>query len=440
MDSPRASARPPLVPPGRLRFNITAQISGRGLTVILALAQVAVALPYLGVEHYGAWMLMLGVAGAIHIADFGIGLATQRAMAEAIARGDGALARGLARQGTLWLSGIALGSLVIGAPLIALADWPAWTGLEDVAEARPAALALLVLTAVALPLNTVPRVAGAAQLQWLQALWGAAGSAATLVWVALAAMFSLSLVAIVAGSAAIALAQNIAMAIHVRALLGWPATDWPGLEIDERKRLRSACGHYAIPQFGLALIQGAPATALSLAGGPAAVTAFSLISRLLAPLAQAQGLALAAVWPAYTDALIRGDLGWVRTHFRRSIGYSLALVVAMAAVTAACDPLIELWTRRTFAGVPASLAWASFAWAGALVLIQPHTTLLIGFGHSSGLARCSLVGYSLAAAALLGAGLVSTPAMVLASGAVALLAVLLPLLLREVRRTTPALN
>jgi len=111
MDSPRASARPLLVPPGRLRFNIAAQIGGRGLTVMLALAQVAVALPYLGIERYGAWMLMLGVAGAIHIADFGIGLATQRAMAEAIARGDGALARGLARQGTLWLSGIALASV-----------------------------------------------------------------------------------------------------------------------------------------------------------------------------------------------------------------------------------------------------------------------------------------------------------------------------------------
>jgi O-antigen/teichoic acid export membrane protein len=421
MDSLRASARSPLVPPGRLRFNIAAQIGGRGLTVILSLAQVAVALPYLGVERYGAWMLMLGVAGALHIADFGIGLASQRAMAEAIARGDGALARGLARQGALWLSGIALGSLVIGAPLIALADWPAWAGLGDVAEARPAALALLVLTAVALPLNTVPRVAGAAQLQWLQALWGAAGSATTLIWVAAAATLSLSLVAIVA-------------------LLGWPATGWPSLAPEERKRLRRACGHYAIPQFGVALVQGAPATALSLAGGPAAVTAFSLVSRLLAPLAQVQGLALAAVWPAYTEALVRGDLGWVRTRFRRSIGYSLALVVAMAAVTAACNPLIELWTRRTFTGVPATLAWASFAWAGALVLIQPHTTLLIGLGHSSGLARSSLVGYSLAAAALLCAGLVSTPAMVLASGAVALLAVLLPLLLREVRRTTPALN
>lgn len=440
MDSPRASARLPLVPPGRLRFNIAAQIGGRGLTVILALAQVAVALPYLGVERYGAWMLMLGVAGALHIGDLGIGLASQRAMAEAIARGDGALARGLARQGTLWLGGIALGWLVVGVPLIAFADWPAWVGITNTAEVRPAALALLLLTAVALPLNTVPRLAGAAQRQWLLALWGAAGSAATLAWVAVAATFSLSLVAIVAGSAGLAVAQNVAMAFHLRSRLAWPATDWPILAPEQRQRLRAACGHYAIPQFGLALVQAAPSTALSLAGGPVAVTAFSLISRLLAPLAQVQGLALAAVWPAYTEALVRGDHDWVRTQFRRSVGYSLALVLAMAAVTSAAEPLIELWTRRAYTGIPASLAWASFAWAGALVLVQPHTTLLIGLGHSAGLARCSLVGYSLATIALLGASLTSTPAVVLASGTVALLAVLLPLLLREIRGATPALT
>ncbi len=418
----------------RLRRNVAALLGARGLTIAMALAQVAVALPYLGGERYGSWMLLLAVASAIHICDFGIGLATQRAMADAIARDHPDVARAVARHGTVALAGIACVLLAAGGPFVAFANWPEWCGLAEASEARVAAGALLVLTALALPLNMAPRVAGAAQRQWIQALWGAVGGAATLAWVVFAAGAAWSFPILVAGAAVIAILQNAAMAIHALRLLGWPLRPWPSLPCAERRELRRNCLLFAVPQFGEALINGMPAAALSVAAGPVAVTGYNLVQRILSPFGQVQGLMLAALWPAYTEAHLRGDLAWVGAKFRQTLGISLGLVVAMAVVTSVIDPLVAWWTRRTFDGLPPALAWAAFGWFGALVAIQPLTSLLIGFGQAKLLARSTAVGYPLAALALIAGALASSPGGALALGAAALGLVLLPLLVVQSRR------
>lgn len=405
----------------------------------LGLAQVAVALPYLGENHYGAWMLLLALAGAAHTCDFGIGLGTQRAMAEALGRNDGAKARGIAREGVVHLSWVAVVVVVIGLPLLLFTPWPAWSGLTAIApDVRPGALALVFLTALALPLNMAPRLAGAAQLQWVQALWGAAGSATTLLWVVFAALAHGSFGVVVGGAAVIALLQNVAMAGHTLRRLNWSPMRWEALPREATRELRRACGYYAVPQFGLALVQGMPSTALSMAGGPVAVTAFNLVQRLLTPLTQAQGLMLATLWPAYTEAQTRGDLRWVRSKFQQTLWVTAALLAAMAAVTSQADWLITLWTSRTVTDLAPPLAWLSFGWLATLALAQPLSTLLIGLGQRQALARSAALGYPAATIGLLAGASGWGPLAALAGGISGLLLFLLPTLVWECRRTLPS--
>lgn len=425
----------------RWRLNVLTLIGARGLTVGCGLAQVAVALPYLGAERYGAWMLFFAVATAVHVCDFGVGVGTQQAMAQALARGQPEEARAVARSGVAWLGGMGVGLLAGGGPFVWWADWPAWCGLAAHApEVRPAALGLLVFTALALPLNMAPRLAGAAQWHWLQAWWSAIGSAATLAWVAWAAATRGSFASLVTGAAVLALLQNTAMALHAVRRLRWGGAGWPVLAPAAAGALRRACGCYAVPQLGLALVQGAPAAALSLAGGPAAVTVFNLIQRLLTPFVQLQTLALAPLWPAYAEAVARGESAWVRRKFRQSLALAAGLWVVLPVVTSQAEAIIALWTRRTVTNLDTSLVWLSCAWFAMLAASQPLTALLIGAGRQRELARAALIGYPLATVGLWAGAVAGRPGLALALGSAALAATLLPLLAHQAKAGLAALD
>lgn len=429
-----ARATSPTTRSGRLRLNATALVGARGLTVLFALAQVAVALPYLGAEQYGAWMLFLAVAAAIHVCDFGIGLATQQAITEALTRGEPARARAYARAGAQWLGGLGTALLILGVPLLLWTDWPAWCGLDRVpGDVRRAALAQLVLTALALPLNMAPRLTAGAQKHWIQALWGVVGSLLTLGWVAIAARTSASLVQMVAGAAAIAVLQNVGMALHTLTSFNWLRETWPKLTPETRLHLRAACGGYAIPQIGQALLQGTPSLALSLASGPAAVALFNLVQRLLSPFTQAQGLVLASLWPAYTEASLRGEAAWVRRKFRQSLILTTLLCLGLALVVSQAETIISLWTRQAVAAFDPQLAWFTAGWLGIIAVAQPFSTLLIGLGRWRDLAAVSALGYPLATAACFVGAYSGRPAVVLLGGSAVMAGVFLPALIRRGR-------
>jgi O-antigen/teichoic acid export membrane protein len=56
------------------------------------------------------------------------------------------------------------------------------------------------------------------------------------------------------------------------------------------------------------------------------------------------GLTLGPLWPAYREALSRGDTGWVRRTVRRSIRLSLTVAGLISAVLVVLGiPLITLW-------------------------------------------------------------------------------------------------
>lgn len=420
---------------GRFHLNALTLVGARGLTVALALAQVAIALPYLGEARYGAWMLLQAIAAAVHICDFGIGLGTQQAMAAALARQTPEEARQVARTGARWLS--ALGALVLvgGALLLFFPAWLHWAGLQTWSvDVLPAALALAAFTAAALPLNMAPRLAAAAQMHWIQGLWAVVGSLSTLLWVGTMAAVSGSLTFVVGGAAFIAVLQNIGMGWHTLHRLGWLGQRWGKLPAGRRRELLRTCGGYAVPQFGQALVQAAPSAALSLAGGPAAVTAFNLVQRLLAPLTQVQGLVLTSLWPAYTEAATRRDAAWVRQKFRESLFFTAGIILAMGVVASQAGAIIAIWTRHSVDGLPAPLVWTALGWLVVLVALQPFSSLLIGFGDWRVLARTAAVGYPLTTAAFFIGAIPGQPVATLACGAAVAAITLLPLLVRHTRR------
>ncbi len=78
--------------------------------------------------------------------------------------------------------------------------------------------------------------------------------------------------------------------------------------------------------------------------GPSAVADYAVVSKLFLIPAVLVSLALAPLWPAYREALSRGDVAWVRRTFGRSIRLSLSVAGLVSAVLVVFGiPIIAIW-------------------------------------------------------------------------------------------------
>jgi len=165
--------------------------------------------------------------------------------------------------------------------------------------------------------------------------------------------------------------------------------------------------------------------------GPAAVANFAVPARLFWFISMAVTLMLSPLWPAYGEAVARGDVGWVRGALHRSIAISLSVGVPLALILIMVGrPLIHAWTGHEEMVPSWGLLLAFGIWATTCVLSTAVSMFLNGlnlmrFQAAANVAMAVLnVGLSLLLGHWLG------PAGVLYGTAVAqVVAILLPSLL-----------
>ena len=191
--------------------------------------------------------------------------------------------------------------------------------------------------------------------------------------------------------------------------------------------LRSSL-YFAFPQFGLALVQSAPALAISVAAGSAAVTGYTLLMRLFGPFQQGQILLLAPVWPAYTEAHARGDHSWVSRTFWRTAGAFVALATGVAGFAWKSPAILRLWIGPAAAFTGYGLVALTAAWCVLQMAAQPLIYYLIGVGRLHRLAWAATPGLVISASALFLASRTGTVNGVLLAGSAGLAIALLPAL------------
>ncbi len=420
-----------------IRITVAASVAAKAFSVACTLAQVPLALHYLGTETYGFWVTLVGVVVMLNFVDFGLGVGMQHAMARGFGVDDMDSVRRVFWSGVALLGVLGLGFAAVGVPLALLYPWNDALHLAD-PELRAScgrALALAVaLVAVALPFNASTRLVGALQRGWIHAGWIAAGSALSLGLVAAAARGRWGFLWFLGASLLVPAAQGLGLTLHLLFVLRW--RPWPcgfSASAELGAMLRSSAS-FAFPQFGQALVQATPSIAISLASGSASVTAFNLLTRLFSPFLQSQLILLTPVWPAYTEAHARGDHAWVR----RALGRTLAATAALAACVGVAGwqsaALLRLWVGSATPAPSRALVGATAAWSVLQMAVQPLVYYLAGIGRLRRLAWAATPGMLVTTAALLVGARSAGAVGVIAAGSAALaLSLLLPLALETLR-------
>lgn len=364
-----------------LARNAAGLLLGKGGAYLAGLLAARAVVGAAGIESYGLWAPCAQLITWVGLLDLGLGLGVQNLASHAIddaARRRAGAAAGAAAALLAILAGtVAVSGLLLrwAAPGILLLPFPA----DLPAAQRPLAadlalIALLVLAgslAAQIPFRVLAAVQAHGALAVAQGV--AALAAVALIPAAHAAglPWTWGLGAAVAMPALLPLAA--ARTLLARRRQAWALPAWR-FDPDALRPVAGASLALFASQVAAVAVFQTNLVVTSRLCGPTAAAQLDAALRLTALPLLAQGILLAAVWPALAQAQAAGDHAWVRRCRRRAAAGTLVLAFAVPALAAAVPALAALLIGG---GVrpPPLLVWgvaafvAASLWTGLLAQV-----------------------------------------------------------------------
>jgi O-antigen/teichoic acid export membrane protein len=348
----------------RATLTSAAAVAGRAVGLLATLISVPLTIHYLGTERYGIWMTISSIIALFGFADLGLGNGLLNAISVSHGRDDRDFARKCVSSAFFLLAGLA-GSLAI--VFVVCYPWIPWHRVFNVSpelgtqEAGPAMAVFFGCFLVGMPLGIVSRIQMGYQQGFVNAAWQAVGSLLTVLCLLGVIWLRGSLPVLVL---ALAGAPLLATALNSVALFSrnmpWLVPTWSEMSWGAARQIGRTGLMFLVLQVAVALQSSVDNLIVAQFIGPDAVAQLAVPARLFSVAGAAVMIALIPLWPAYTEAIARGEVAWAQRTVVRSTTLAASVSLAIAV------PLILL-------GKP-----IVHAWAGAS--IQPSQSLLLGLG------------------------------------------------------------
>jgi O-antigen/teichoic acid export membrane protein len=315
------------------RAALTAIGSGiaKGISILTALITIPLTLDYLGAERYGLWMTISSVVLFLGFADLGMGSGLLNAISEANGKDDRQAAVNYVSSGFFLLTGMALLIVVVFILAYPYVPWPGVFNIKsEIAshEAGPAMAAFVAIFAVNLPLGLVQRLQMGYQEGYQSNLYQCLGSIFGLIAVLLVIFFQGGLVWLVlamAGGPAVALLLNWIILFGFQQ--PWLRPKWRCATGAAAKRLLQLGIMFFVLQLAATLAFASDNLVAAQILGPEAVTQYSVPMRMFSMIPIIMGMAVGPLWPAYGEAIARGELAWVRKTLIMSLRWTFFMVI-----------------------------------------------------------------------------------------------------------------
>ncbi len=332
-----------------------------GLKIAGSLITLPLLLRYLGPESFGVWVTLTSLMALSALGDLGIGNGLINAVSTAHGTDDRNSARIYVSSAFLIALTLSCALLVLFAILDAVVSWPPLFNLSSptiIAEVGPAVKVLIGCVVLNVLLGVVVKVRTGYQEIHINMLWEITGSASSIVMLVVLALSKAALLWLVlaeVGVPLIALIGNIASLFFVLNLVGIVAFSSDNL---------------------LAIWMC----------GPEAAGLYAIAMKLFSPCRLLAGALLGPLWPAYGEAIARGDMAWIRRTVAASIIAVEAVVLPLALVCLFfSDELIYLWFQR-----PISLGFGLLSGAAVWVALEAIGSGLVVFLNGMSMLRARI--------------------------------------------------
>lgn len=348
------------------RAGLTAlgSLVGKGLSFLTLLISVPLTLHYLGAERFGMWMTISSVITMLTFADLGIGNALLNLVSEANGKDNPELASGLVSSAFFTVTGVSAGLALVFAfayPFVAWSQVFNVTSQRAISESGPALAVFAACFFMSLPLNLAPRVQLGYQDGIINDIWSGIGNVTGLIGVLIVICLRGGLPWLV-----LAFSGGPVLATFMNGFLlfvfqrPWLRPKPENFSAECVRRLSGLGSMFLFLQVSICLAFLSDNIIVAHVISASAVAQYAVPQRMFAIVSILIGLLLGPLWPAYGEAVARGDYEWARRTFRRSIMYAVLFSGGAAAVFVIFGHgILQLWVGRG---------------------INPSRALLIGFG------------------------------------------------------------
>lgn len=364
-----------------------------GLKLIGSLLSIPLALHYLGPERFGLWMTLISLMALIDFSDLGVGNGLINAIAATHGSDDSMAARAHVSTAFFLLLGFALAVYAILGTVGAFLPWASVFNLSSpiaVAEAGPAVAVLNGCIAGHIVFGAATKIRIGYQEAYRSSLWDALGVVISLGAIILFIRLDLGLPWLVfaaCGVPTLSTGGNLASLLLLERR--WLLPAWRHCR---RASVRELF-HYGLLFFTLHMMATITVSSDNLIAiricGPEAAGLLAVALKLFSPCRLLAGAVLQPLWPAYGEAISRGDIAWVRQTLIRSIALLQLAVLPMAvALVFLGNWLASLWLRQ-----PVHFGDALLIGLAVWVIVEA-----IGFAVAMFLNGASIIGVQIAMA------------------------------------------
>jgi O-antigen/teichoic acid export membrane protein len=383
------------------RAGLTAITSGvaKGISILAGLITIPLTLNYLGTERYGLWMTISSFVLIMGFADLGMGNGLINAISEANGKDDRQAALNYVSSGLFMLVGVGL--LIILAFILAYphVPWPTIFNIKSqlaITEAGPAVAVFVLIFAVNLPLGVVQRVQIGYQEGYyaniFQGLGSLLGFISLLVVIFFKAGLSWLVLALVGGPA---LAALINWLIHFNCIQPWLRPKWRSATSASSKKILQLGFLFFVLQLTGALAFASDNLVAAQILGPEAVTQYSVPMRMFNIIPVVMTMLMGPLWPAYGEAMARGEVGWIK----KTLIISLLITFLLVALPSLLFVLFGVKLVHLWVGPGVTPSFWLLAGLGLWTLMQALGNTLAMF-----LNGISIIRFQIICASLFGVG------------------------------------
>ena len=338
----------------RIVLQALASALAKAISIGTALISVPLTLHYLGTERFGMWMTMSSLVAFLSFADLGMGNGLLSSVATAYGRDDRAKIRQLVSSAYFALGLIAIFVLAFLAVAYTFVPWHRVFNVQSDlarAEAGPAIAAMVTCFALAIPIGVVQRTQLGLQMGYAASLWQCVASLLGLAGVMLAiwqeASLPLLLLAYAGAPLLVGLVNSLVFFLYQQRDL---APFFGGVSRGAIRILAGTGLLFLVLQVSGSVTFMSDNFIIAQKLGAAAVPQYAVPEKLFGLIGMVLWFALSPLWPAYGEAIARGDGKWVRTTLSRSLLISAAAAAAGSGVLIVAAPrIIELWVGHAVA-------------------------------------------------------------------------------------------
>jgi O-antigen/teichoic acid export membrane protein len=387
----------------RAAFTSMAQGAAKGVSVLTMVVSVPLTLTYLGAERYGMWMTISSVVLMMGFADFGMGLGLMNAVSEAHGREDRQAAINSVSSGFVMLAMVALVILTAFSLAYPFIPWPRVFNVKSqlaVQEAGPAMAVFVACFVLNLPLGVVQRVQMGYQEGFFNNLWEIAGKILGLLGLVLVIYLEAGLVWLVL---AVSGAPVLAWLLNTLILFGfrrpWLRPRWNRASFTWAKKIFRLGILFFLLQVTFSLAFTSDNLVAAQVLGPDAVAQYSVAYRMFSVALLMATLLSAPLWPAYGEALARGDIPWIK----RTLIRSLVLTFFIAGIPSLFFVIWGPWIIRLWVGPQISPSFLLLLGLGIWTTISSVGAALAMFFNGANILKLQMVCGLIMAISALGA-------------------------------------